>query len=94
MARTFVHTHLIPLLPDIIEKKLYKDFKSNLQEVAQEKLALTPVYRLIKEEGPDHAKSFTVGAYLGDDLAGQGAGSSKQAAEQAAAESAIKNKGW
>jgi len=94
VARTFVHTHLIPLLPDIIEKKLYKDFKSNLQEVAQEKLALTPVYRLIKEEGPDHAKSFTVGAYLGDDLAGQGAGSSKQAAEQAAAESAIKNKGW
>lgn len=94
VARGFVHAHLIPLLPDIIEKKLYKDFKSNLQEVAQEKLSITPVYKLIREEGPDHAKSFTIGAYLGDELAGQGSGSSKQSAEQAAAEEAIKNKGW
>jgi ribonuclease-3 len=94
IARQFVSAHLIPLLPDIIEKKLYKDFKSNLQEVSQEKLAITPVYRLIKEEGPDHAKSFTVGAYLDEELAGQGTGSSKQVAEQAAAEQAIRNKGW
>lgn len=93
-ARQFVHTHLIPLLPEIIEKRLYKDFKSQLQEVAQEKLSVTPVYKLIREEGPDHNKSFTVGAYLGDELSGQGSGSSKQSAEQSAAEEAIKNKGW
>ena len=94
VARKFVHTYLVPLLPEIIEKRLYKDFKSQLQEVAQEKLSITPVYKLLKEEGPDHSKSFTIGAYLGEDLAGQGTGSSKQSAEQEAAEQAIKNKGW
>jgi ribonuclease III len=94
VAQKFVHQHLIPLLPDIIEKKLYKDFKSNLQEVSQEKLAITPVYKLLKEAGPDHAKSFTIGAFLGDELVGQGSGSSKQSAEQAAAEEAIRSKGW
>lgn len=94
VARQFVHDHIIPHLGDIIAQNLYKDFKSRLQEVSQEKLAVTPVYKVLEEAGPDHAKQFKIGVHLGDELAGQGEGSSKQSAEQEAARSALETKGW
>jgi len=93
-ARKFVHQHIIPKLSPIIEQSLYKDFKSRLQEVSQEKLSQTPAYQVLKEEGPDHAKNFTVGVYLGNELVGEGLGSSKQIAEQEAAKQALVKKGW
>mgnify|MGYP001613001116 CR=1 FL=1 len=73
-----------------IEKKLYIDPKSRLQELSQEKLNHTPEYRVIGEEGPDHTKLFTVGVYVDRKLLAEGTGSSKQKAETSAAVKAIK----
>jgi len=87
----FVQKHLINRLKEIIDQKLYLDPKSHLQELAQEKLGITPTYKVIDEHGPDHAKSFTVGCFINDRLIGEGSGSSKQAAESAAAGSALEH---
>lgn len=88
-AKKLIYKELIPKLTEIIDRKLYKDFKSGFQEVAQEKQNITPSYKVIEETGPDHSRTFTVGVYLGEELVGQGSGKSKQAAEQKAAEEAL-----
>lgn len=90
-ADGFVKEHIIPYLPEIIEKELYHDPKSKFQEVVQEKTGITPVYKLEKEEGPDHAKNFTMGAYIGEEKVSEGTGPSKQSAEQEAARKALEN---
>ena len=80
---------LLPKLQLIIAKKTYKDSKSTLQETVQEKTRSSPVYKVLKEVGPDHAKTFTVGVYQNDKLLGTGTGKSKQEAEQMAAGDAL-----
>jgi len=89
-AKEIVHQFLLPKLPTIIEQNLQIDAKSEFQELAQEKLAITPEYKVLSESGPDHDKIFEMGAYAGKDLFGRGKGASKQEAEQAAAEEAVK----
>jgi len=89
-AAKFITKYLITLLPEIIEKKLYIDPKSRLQELSQEKWGFTPEYRVIGESGPDHTKQFTVGAYVNKKLLAEGTGPSKQKAETSAAVAAIK----
>lgn len=88
-AKSFISSSILPSLPEIIEKKLYKDFKSGLQEKAQEDLSITPIYRVVLETGPDHAKTFRTAVFLGDKKIGEGEGTSKQAAEQEAARVAL-----
>jgi len=88
-AASLIKDKLLPELDQIISKKLYKDFKSAFQELSQEKKNITPTYRVLAEEGPDHNRTFTVGVYLGDEKIAEGTGKSKQSAEQAAAEAAI-----
>lgn len=90
-ASTFVHRHLMGKLPEIIERQLYKDAKSSLQELSQEEIAITPVYKVLSEEGPDHSKTFTVGVYAGSKHLSSGSGKSKQQAEQQAASNALAN---
>ena len=51
---------------------------------------MTPVYRVIREEGPDHDKSFTLGVFIGDHLKATGVGHSKQEAQVKAAGEAIR----
>ncbi len=68
---------------------LDKDPKSHLQEIVQGKYQRTPRYRTVAEEGPDHAKIFTVEVLMGDQVLGRGTGRSKQAAERAAAQAAL-----
>jgi ribonuclease-3 len=92
-AKKFIFNQLLPPLAEILEKRLYRDFKSLLQEKSQEELATTPSYKVLKETGPDHAKLFLVGVYLGKKKLAQGAGSSKQSAEQEAAAAALENWG-
>jgi ribonuclease-3 len=77
-----------------LEKKLYIDPKSHFQEKAQEKLGVTPSYKVISSFGPDHAKIFRVGVYLEKDLVASGEGSSKQEAQIAAAKAALVIKKW
>ncbi len=84
-TQVFVKKYLIMHLKSIIDNKLYLDPKSHLQELAQEQLGITPIYKVISEEGPDHAKNFNVGCFIGEKMFGSGDGSSKQNAESAAA---------
>ncbi len=79
-----------PNLNQIIEKGLYKDSKSQLQEIVQEKFRVTPTYQIIEEFGPDHKKIFRTGVYFGDKLIAEGEGYSKQEAEIEAAKNALK----
>jgi len=94
VAEQFILTHITPLVEDIIAQGAWIDAKSLFQEQAQEHDGITPVYKTIKETGPDHDKHFTVGVYVGKDLIGEGNGQSKQAAEQEAARDALQKKGW
>jgi len=68
-----------------------KDPKSTLQEIMQRDFKVSPVYKLLSEKGPDHAKHYTVGVYLNEKLLAQGTGSSKQEAEKKAAQAALKD---
>jgi len=65
------------------------DAKSRFQEWAQADLGITPAYRIVDESGPDHAKVFTAQVLLDERVAGEGQGSSKRLAEQAAAQTAL-----
>ena len=65
------------------------DAKSRFQEWAQADMGITPAYRIAGEEGPDHAKVFIAQVLLNERVAGEGQGSSKRLAEQAAAQSAL-----
>ena len=93
-ASRFIAEAVLSRLPEILEKKLYMDPKSRFQEKAQEEAGLTPSYRVLEEKGPDHAKVFTIGAFLGEEKIAEGEGTSKQEAQVAAAEKAIEAKGW
>lgn len=73
----------------ILSAESYVDDKSRLQEWAQAEGGGTPTYRIVAESGPDHAKMFTAQVLLGERVIGEGRGSSKRAAEQAAAQQAL-----
>ena len=94
VAKKFILNVLEPKIPEILEKKLYKDAKSLFQEEAQEREGITPTYEVTKEWGPDHDKHFIVGVYLEKELVGEGEGASKQEAQQQAAHAALKAKNW
>lgn len=89
-ADEFITKNIISTLPEILETGSWRDSKSYLQEVAQEKDGHTPVYKVLSEDGPDHDKVFTLGVFVGSKLLGSGSGSSKQAAQQKAAEEALR----
>lgn len=93
-AKAFIEQTVLPHLATILKEQLYRDPKSTFQEAAQERLGITPSYRVLSDIGPDHAKVFTVGAYLNDEQVATGQGSSKQEAQVAAADAALKAKGW
>jgi ribonuclease-3 len=88
-AANFIAKYINKKLPDIIQAGSWQDAKTKLQEMMQEKEGVTPTYKVLEEDGPDHNKQFTVGVYVGKELRGQGSGASKQAAQQAAAENAL-----
>lgn len=91
-ANAFLSRYIFPLAKEIVEKKSYVDYKSLLQEIIQEETRLSPTYRVVKSEGPDHAKTFWVEAVIGDTALGAGMGKSKQEAEQAAAEDSLEKR--
>ena len=93
-CKDFIEKHLIRELSYIVKAGLFRDTKSQFQEEAQERVEITPTYKVLEEKGPDHAKHFLVGVFLNNDLAAKGWGSSKQEAEEAAAKEALKIKNW
>jgi ribonuclease-3 len=88
-ARTFITANIIARLPHILEVGSWVDPKSKFQEISQEREGFTPIYKVLEESGPDHDKVFVVGVYVGDKLMGKGQGSSKQLAQQVAADNAL-----
>jgi len=66
-----------------------RDYKTIFQEIVQQKEQKTPTYRLIAQSGPDHKKTFEVGAYVGEKLITKGTGSNKRLASQEAARLAL-----
>ena len=93
-AEQFIAKNLYSRIDDIIAKRSYQDAKSRFQEIAQEKRGTTPRYETLSEVGPDHAKLFTVGVFIGADEIARGEGQSKQEAEQVAAEVGLKSMRW
>jgi ribonuclease-3 len=94
MAQQFIARWILIKLPTVLEQGLYMDAKSRFQESSQELLGVTPTYKVLHEEGPDHAKNFKVGIFLDKELVATGEGTSKQEAQTDAAEKAVKVKGW
>ncbi len=94
VAKNFVSQYLLPLTDDIVKDHLWRDAKSRFQELAQEKVGVTPSYETTKEEGPDHDRVFTVAVFLKAEKIADGEGKSKQEAEQIAAHNALLKKGW
>ncbi len=85
----FVTPPLLALLDHTINNKLHIDARSELQERVQEKLNITPSYRVASSDGPEHAKEFHVEVTVGDRVVGSGSGSSKRTAAQDAARVAL-----
>lgn len=93
IADQFLKEFLFPKTSDIISTKSYLDFKSYLQEVIQESKKMSPTYRVVKSEGPDHDKTFYIEAVTGETVLGLGMGKSKQEGEQVAAKNALEKMG-
>jgi len=93
-SKKFVEKHMLSKLDNILSNELFMDPKSKFQEKAQEIYKITPHYKVLKEEGPDHAKIFEIGLYLKDELVAKGEGSSKQEAQVDAAKKGIGKQGW
>ena len=93
-SKEFIMRVVVARLPNILENSLYLDPKSRFQEAAQEKMSVTPNYKVLSESGPDHARNFEIGVYLSKELVAKGSGTSKHEAQVAAAAAALKVKGW
>lgn len=85
-AKEYIHRFI---LSDLENKQLFYDAKTILQEVVQQENKGTLHYELLREEGPEHDKTFVVEALVGEQRVGCGTGRSKKAAEQQAAYEAL-----
>lgn len=94
MCKKFVEEYLILELLEKIQKEEVKDAKTILQEKMQKLLGLTPVYKTLKEWGPDHNKSFLVGVFLNEKEIARAEGRSKKEASEKAAQKALEKENW
>lgn len=90
VSEEFVNKFIIGQLAKIVSGGKVLDPKSKFQELTQEKMGVTPHYRVLAEWGPDHNKQFEVGVFVQDRQMAKGQGSSKQEAEISAAENGLK----
>jgi ribonuclease-3 len=93
-AKDFIGKQLFHKTDEVVEKRLWQDAKSKLQEVAQDKSGVTPTYELVNQTGPDHDKRFVIAVMIAGERVALGEGRSKQEAEQDAAQKALVAKGW
>src|SRR3989339_680599 len=94
LTKQFVTRWIITKLPEVLELGLWMDSKSRFQEAAQEIVGITPTYRVVSEEGPDHEKEFTIAVYLDKEKVAEGKGTSKQEGQTDAADKALQIKKW
>ena len=91
-ARAFIMKHVLQEIDEAFLEK--KDAKSKFQEKAQLFERTTPTYQMLEQSGPDHARDFVVGVFLGSTMIAKGNGPAKRLAEEEAAKSALSTKGW
>ena len=89
ITRDFILRLLSPELQKVVSQGAGVDYKSQLQELIQDREQQAPVYRVVEAIGPDHDKRFTVEVRVGDTVLGRGSGKGKKAAEAEAARSAL-----
>lgn len=87
-AKRIFWMHFEKEIQNILEHPA-RNWKAELQDYSQKKYQKPPIYKVISESGPDHSKVFLIAAYLDNQEVGQGSGSSKKEAEQAAAKDAL-----
>ena len=85
----FIQKTLLAKISELTKKRSLKDDKSLLQELVQARRIPAPIYEIIKSEGPDHAKLFTVGVFIDGKLSATAIGRSKNEAEKEAASIAL-----
>lgn len=90
IVKKLIKTNFRLLLKKLVQSGFLKDYKSVFQEKIQAKVKLSPIYKTLKEEGPDHSKIFTVGVFSQNKLVATGQGKTKQTAEEEAAKAALK----
>ncbi len=86
----FVFSFMEDIIEDSIKGKIFRDYKTHLQEILQSKTSEKIGYDVIEEIGPDHNKKFVIEVKLGENVLGRGEGKSKKEAEQKAAKQALK----
>ena len=89
-ARDFIDKHILCKIDKIIEEGTWRDPKSYVQELSQKVEGVTPTYRTLREEGPDHDKHFVVAMYIDGELFTSGEGHSKQDAQTNAAKEGVR----
>lgn len=88
-SKTFILENMEHIINDAVENRIFSDYKSFLQEHVQKNNSGKLSYKLLREEGPDHNKTFEIALFLNNSVIGRGEGHSKKDAQQAAARDAI-----
>ena len=88
-ARALIHRCLLDAQRESVVEERRRDYKTALQELVQRQADQTLTYRMVDEQGPDHAKTFHAEVLLNGEAIGSGSGHSKKEAEQAAARAAM-----
>ena len=88
-ARRLVEEHFGPLLAGDTIASISRDSKTEFQELAQATCGCIPRYVHRQPVGPDHQRIFTVAAFIGEKCYGEGSGTTKKEAEQAAARAGL-----
>lgn len=88
-VKKFIAEALFPQIDGYVQARSFKDPKSLLQEFVQARKQNSPIYKVLNEEGPPHAKIFTIGVFVHDEKVGEGVGKSKQEAEEQAAKQGL-----
>lgn len=87
-VKKFILKYFVKEIELVISGKHEKDYKTLLQEFCQKKYKICPSYKMLKEEGPEHDKTFFVNVSLNEKIIGKGIGKSKKEAEKNAAKNA------
>ncbi len=88
-ASALIHRVLLDAEREEVVEERRRDYKTALQELVQRQADQVLTYQMVREEGPDHAKTFAAEVLLNGEALGTGSGHSKKEAEQAAAKAAL-----
>ena len=89
-AKDMVLRNFMPVIEDALAGKLSRDYKTELQEMYQQRGSMEIRYATVREDGPDHCKIFTIGLWMNGEKVSEGSGRTKKEAEQNAAKAALK----